>query len=228
MQFVKEHTILIFVSILGLVLITQAASMALASMHYNVSRSALQHWSEGITDINDEDYYRAHKSALRSSELHPSLALYTDTLSEVIQWGAYSEIEVDSEKSYKSALNYNLHSVTKRPSWYASWINAAYIKWQLNELDSDFYLYLDRASDLGKNNPEVNLFYMEFGLYLIDTDLPTYFSRQHEIERRILLSLNNIYTRKSALSLIKKYNKVAVVCSWVDETLFPDYKRLCG
>lgn len=230
MRQLRKHLLVFFISLFSFFLVVQAVYYALASLHYYSARGYLQEWNQTRHIDSEEDYNDALTSAQKALELQPDLALYNDTLSEVIQWGVYSLSisEIEKTERLREALDLTLNSLKLRPSWAVSWMNAAYIKWQLNELDDEFYSFLERANKLGRNSHEVNLFYLEFGFFLIDSDIDTFLVHRFEVERRLKLALKSGLTRARAFEIIERYKKENLVCSIIDAKALGVYRRLCS
>ncbi len=227
MRIYRENALFTLILIIGIFLTIQAGKVSLASLHYYAAKSHLDRWKTDLDNISNNDYLKALSSAKTALRLQPSLALYSDTVSEILQWGAYSGVVSRPDKNYRDALKYNLYSLKLRPGWAITWLNIAYIKWQLGELDSDFYHFLEMANKLGRNMPEVNLFYIEVGFYLIDYDLNIFFNHNIEVQRRVRLALSNVNTAKSVIVLAKKYDKENLVCEWSKDTPFIGYDDFC-
>lgn len=230
MHVLRKYVLFFVVSLVVIFLAIQAAYSSLASLHYHSARAYLLEWTQSRSIGSEEDYNEALNSAEKAQALQPDLALYNDTLSEVIQWGAYSLslTETEREARLRRALALTMNSLELRPSWAVSWMNAAYIKWQLNELDDEFYGLLERSNQLGRNSHEVNLFYVEFGFFLIDSDVDVYLAHRLEVERRLKLALESGLTRGRAFEIIERYKKENLVCSIVDTKALGVDRRLCG
>ena len=205
---------------LGLIVVTVLLAIkpykaTLASLHYYSARPILESWQQDASLINASNYTKAKQSMEKAIALHPDLALYTNGLSEILQWGVYAGLEQSSY--YQQAGELLNASLLYRPSWALSWLSLAQIKWLNSQTDNEFLYYMQQAHELGENMPEVHILWSEAGLQLINKNLPLFLRLQGFVKQHVLSGLTHPRARQKVLDIIKQENKQLVVCSWLGD-----------
>lgn len=197
-------------------------SDTLASINYYAARPIIEKWHADPTSITLKEYQTAYDNAVSAVEYQPELALYTDTLSEVIQWGVFAGLVESPTAAYIEASKLTETSILNRPVWAVSWANLAVLKWELGEIDGQFLTYLNKAAELGNNSPEVHIVWAKLGLQLIDVNLPLFFEVQDTVQQRIIKGLTHPRARDSVINTIEQRKKQLIVCTWLSKNANKD------
>ena len=204
--------------VITVMLAIKPVKTTLASLNYYAAKPTLERWQQDPSTITKSSYTNAKKAMQGALALHPRLALYSDGLSDILQWGVYSGLETTPQQSYKQASDLLEQSLLVRPTWALSWLSLAQIKWANNITDNEFLYYLQQAHTFGKNLPEVHILWANIGLQLINKDFSLFLRLQPSIKQHVLLGLAHPRARYALLNTIKRENKQAVVCAWLKNT----------
>ena len=189
--------------------------MMLANLQYYGAKNYLDEWQINSSLVDKSQIANAEQYAVRAIDLHPSFALYTDSLSAVLQWKALDEEDsLTKMELLNEAEELNLTSLQHRPSWPATWANLVYIKWLKNELDHSFQNYLSKASFFGPNSPEVHSVIATIGLSLPERNVRMFLANKDVIKKHVLLGLEHSKAKKAVIDSVLVNNKQALVCSW--------------
>lgn len=205
----------------------KSATSVLASLNFYGANNYIEQWQKGDNVPTDEELNSALKYANDALGFHKNLALYSDTLSTVLQWKA---IETDdhtkSMELLSSAEVLNLHSLTKRPAWPVTWANLAYIKWLKSEIDDDFILYLNNASLYGPNTPEVHIALSSIGLAMSKQNVRQFLELKELVQQHTMAGLSHSKSRAIILETIANTKTKPMVCAWLKQADAPKYMQL--
>lgn len=213
----RKNKLLLLGGFVGVCLLSvQPTSMMLANLQYYGAKNYLDEWQISPSLVDKNQITNAEQYAVRAIDLHPSFALYTDSLSAVLQWKALDENDsLTKMELLNEAEELNLTSLQHRPSWPATWANLIYIKWLKNELDDSFQNYLSKASFFGPNSPEVHSVLATIGLSLPERNVRMFLANKDVIKKHVVLGLEHSKTRKTIIDSVLNTNKQPLVCSWL-------------
>ena len=213
----RKNKLLLLGSFVGASLLSiQPISMMLANLQYYGAKNYLEEWQTNPSLVDKNQIAYAEQYAARAIDLHPSFALYTDSLSAVLQWKALDETDsLIKMELLNEAEELNLTSLQHRPSWPATWANLVYIKWLKNELDHRFQNYLSNASFFGPNSPEVHSVIATVGLSLPERNVRMFLANKDVIKKHVVLGLEHSKTRKTIIDSVTNTSKQPLVCSWL-------------
>lgn len=188
----------------------------MASLNFYGAKNYIEEWERLEEAPNTVQLQAAEQYAINAVELHPSFALYTDTLSTVLQWQALNNKNFEETiVLLNEAENLNLQSTLNRPAWPVTWANLAYIKWLKGEIDDSFANYLNNASLLGPNNPDVHKAVAQIGLSLAKTDVRRFLQHKGVISKHVTQGLSHPRSRKAIKEIILSTGTRAMVDQWV-------------
>lgn len=153
---VKLFRILLVVTALAIIFF--ATKYAFANLSYLKVDSYLTRWQE--TKVVDElEMQDALTSVDSMLSLHGHFPHYLNVAAKVYEWQAYTHIndQTSYELYLSTAFEYYLKSSQLRSHWPLTWAFMANIKSNLNQLDDDFYYYIDQSIKYGPYTHEVNL-----------------------------------------------------------------------
>lgn len=213
----RKNKLLLLGCFVGACLLSvQPISMMLANLQYYGAKNYLDEWQISPSLVDKNQIANAEQYAVRAIDLHPSFALYTDSLSAVLQWKVLDETDpLTKMELLNEAEELNLTSLQHRPSWPATWANLVYIKWLKNELDDSFQNYLSKASFFGPNSPEVHSVIATIGLSLPERNVRLFLVNKELVKKHLLLGLEHPKAKKAVIDGVLNANKQALVCSWL-------------
>lgn len=208
--------LLILMFLVVFLLCFKSANSVLASLNFYGAKNYIEEWERLEEAPNTVQLQAAEQYAINAIELHPSFALYTDTLSTVLQWQALNNKNFEETiVLLNEAENLNLQSTLNRPAWPVTWANLAYIKWLKGEIDDSFSNYLNNASLLGPNNPDVHKAVAQIGLSLAKTDVRRFLQHKGVISKHVTQGLSHPRSRKAIKEIILSTGTRAMVDQWV-------------
>lgn len=208
--------LLILMFLVVFLLCFKSANSVLASLNFYGAKNYIEEWERLEEAPNTVQLQAAEQHAINAIELHPSFALYTDTLSTVLQWQALNNKNFEETiVLLDEAENLNLQSTLNRPAWPVTWANLAYIKWLKGEIDDSFANYLNNASLLGPNNPDVHKAVAQIGLSLAKTDVRRFLKHKGVISKHVTQGLSNPHSRKAIKEIILSTGTRTMVDQWV-------------
>jgi hypothetical protein len=205
----------------------------IANVEYYKADHALISWHKSADNLSAKSWQYALKSITHANNLHPSHPLYLDIKGKILLWGASldaqelksTDIGIGREELLSLALASFKQSLQIRPVWANTWIDFAMTKWNLNQIDDEFWTAVANAEKYGPYMPEVNLglasIYMAFWPQLNGIQK----ANTLEQIKRTLLQVNNIdYSfnyRTELIERVKIYKKENVFCTLIklDKTL---------
>lgn len=196
-------------------LCVQPIKTTMASLNYYKAKPIIESWHANPSSISLANYKLAKQASLAAYSLHPALAFYTDTLSEVLQWGLYAGLEASVNESKTLAAKHTQQSLAIRPGWAVTWANLARTSWNENHKNANVITYLNNADTLGFNLPEVHVVWADIGFKLMEVDFVKFLTVQYNVKQHVLLGLNHPHARAALVTTIKRENKQAVVCAWL-------------
>ena len=203
-----------------------SVTTVMASFQFYGANNFIQAWQEGI-GVKLSDIDKAESFASSAFLLHDSLALYSDTLSTILQWKALqnndNELKVDI---LNRAERYNLRSATYRPSWPVTWGNLAYVKWLKGEFDADFQYYLSQASTLGPYTEEIHVVIATIGLNLVKSNVREFLQNRALFKKHVLRGIAHPRSRAKLITYVENTNTKAIVCSWLLQERAIQYKQM--
>ena len=153
---VKLFRLLLIITALVFIFFTTKYSFAnLSNLKVD---SYLSRWQD--TKVVDElEMLDALKSVDTMLTLHGHFPHYLNVAAKVSEWQAFSHREDKSlyQNSLLQALEYYQKSSQLRSHWPLTWVFMANIKSELNEIDDDFYYYIEQSIKYGPYTIEVNL-----------------------------------------------------------------------
>lgn len=198
------------------ILSIQPVSMMLANLQYYGAKNYLDEWQADPSQVNESQIAIAKQYAAKAIDLHPSFALYTDTLSNVLQWEALGTKSTSLRNELlNEAEALNLTSLQHRPSWPVTWANLVYVKSLKNQFDDSFQNYLSNASFFGPNSPEVHTVVASVGLSLPERNVRVFLANKDVIKNHVVLGLEHSKAKKAVIDSVLATNKQALVCSWL-------------
>ena len=204
----------------------KSATTVIASFQFYGANNFIQAWQEGI-GVKLSDIDKAESFASNAFLLHDSLALYSDTLSTILQWKALqtndNELKVDI---LNRAERYNLRSTTYRPSWPVAWVNLAYIKWLKGEFDADFQFYLSQASKLGPYTDEVHVVIAAIGLNLAKSNVREFLRSRALFKKHVILGIAHPGSRAKVITYVENTGTKAIVCTWLIQKRAIQYNQM--
>ena len=210
------RALLVLLFLVVFLLCFKSANSVLASLNFYGAKNYIEEWERLEEAPNTVQLQAAEKYAINAIELHPSFALYTDTLSTVLQW------QVLNNKNFEETIvlldeaeNLNLQSTLNRPAWPVTWANLAYIKWLKGEIDDTFANYLNNASLFGPNNPDVHKAVAQIGLSMAKTDVRRFLQHKGVISKHVTQGLSHPHSRKAIKEIILSTGTRAMVDQWV-------------
>ncbi len=212
--FIKRYVAVLSFAVLALVCLFVALRFTSASFDFYKVQNIVTSWQEqGNTQTIEE--YQLAKTAIESAvDSQPSHPLYQDLLGQVSEWGAIAGYE-EAESSLRLAKAHYLRATQLRPLWPVTWASLAMVKWRLQEFDDEMLLYLQRASELGPQKPEVHILYVKLGMALYANNHPMLLTIRKEFYHRVALGLSAPQSRKKVLELITQYKAEKRVCRWL-------------
>lgn len=120
--------------------------------------SYLSRWQKSKI-IDELEMQDALKSVDTMLSLHGHFPHYLNVAAKVSEWQAFSHNDDKAiyQTSLLQALEYYQRSSQLRSHWPLTWVFMANIKANLNELDDDFYYYIEQSIKYGPYTNEVNL-----------------------------------------------------------------------
>lgn len=214
----KNGTAVLFIAMFLAIswLCFKSITTVLASLNFYGAKNYIDEWERQQKAPNTVQLLAAKQYALNAVELHPSFALYTDTLSTVLQWQALNNKGFEENiVLLDEAENLNLQSARNRPAWPVTWANLAYIKWLKGEIDGSFANYLNNASFLGPNNPDVHKAIAQIGLSMAKSDVRNFLQYKEVIFRHVTQGLSHPHSRKTIKEIILRSGTRTLVDQWV-------------
>ncbi|HDZ57873.1 MAG TPA: hypothetical protein ENI17_09705 [Pseudomonas xinjiangensis] len=144
--------------VLSLICIVFALPMMLAGIASDHTERALQSWEQADSPPSKTYWELSRMRAERAVSQFPVVSgEYSDRLGRVLSWGPLVERpDADSKQEIELALHAFRESAAARPSWPWTWLRIAYAKRGLQQVDEEFALALQRASELGTGRVELN------------------------------------------------------------------------
>lgn len=210
------RALLVLLFLVVFLLCFKSANSVLASLNFYGAKNYIEEWERLEEAPNTVQLQAAEQYAINAIELHPSFALYTDTLSTVLQWQALNNKNFEETiVLLDEAENLNLQSTLNRPAWPVTWANLAYIKWLKGEIDDTFANYLNNASLFGPNNPDVHKAVAQIGLSMAKTDVRRFLQHKGVISKHVTQGLSHPHSRKAIKEIILSTGTRAMVDQWV-------------
>lgn len=194
-------------------------SSVIASLNFYGAKNYIEQWENRKEAPDAKQLSIAHEYAASAVNSHSSLALYTDTLSTVLQWQALFDNDAKKNNDLLNAAEkLNMQSVINRPAWPVTWANLAYIKWLKGEVDSTFSRYLNNASLYGPNNPDVHKAVAQFGLLMAKKDVRKFLQHKDIISKHVVQGLSNPRSQEPIIETIVNTGTLTLVCQWLSES----------
>tara|TARA_R110001583_G_scaffold83923_1_gene221208 strand:+ start:26303 stop:26995 length:693 start_codon:yes stop_codon:yes gene_type:complete len=208
---VKVKLFRILLVITALAIIFFATKYAFANLSYLKVDSYLTRWQKTkvVDKLEMQDALTSVDSML---SLHGHFPHYLNVAAKVYEWRAFTH--GDDQATYESylltAFGYYLKSSQLRSHWPLTWAFMANIKSNLNQLDDDFYYYIDQSIKYGPYTHEVNLQIAKLQLL--------YWGRLDKLPikvgleqiKRALLNNNSVYL---LLDYANAIDRSAIVCT---------------
>lgn len=212
--FIKQYMAVVSFAVIALVCLFFAMRFISASFDFYKVQNIVTSWQEQGNTQTPEEYQSAKTAIEAAVDSQPSHPLYQDLLAQIDEWGAIAGY-VPTEPALDAAKQHYLRATQLRPLWPVTWASLAMVKWRLQEFDDEMLLYLQRASELGPQKPEVHLLYVRLGMALYASNHPMLVTIRKEFYHRIALGLGASQSRKKVLGLIKQYKAGKRVCRWL-------------
>jgi hypothetical protein len=200
--------VLVFISF---TIIFFATKYAFANLSYLKVDSYLTRWkmSNEVKQIELDDALASVDTMLM---LHGHFPHYLNIAAKTYEWQAYlySENEKIYRQSHLQALKYYQRSAALRMHWPITWVFMASVKSKLNQLDKDFYFYLEQAIQYGPYAHEVNLEVSKLQL-LHWGNLPGLATKSglEQIKRALV----NNQSRLALLNYARDIKRIELVCT---------------
>lgn len=180
---------------------------------YNV-KNVLDTWQESPDRASFKQAENALVNIRIAINYFPQNALYYQMEGQVYEWLAFTTQTNKVSFLSEASLSYQ-KSLYRRPTWAGSWIGLASIKWKKGQLDDTFYVYLDKAIEVGPQDAITHAFIAEYGLAMLQARSIHYVKIKNRLKLHVLLGLQNPLSRNQVLTTIDKYNAKQTVCSWL-------------
>ncbi len=193
--------------------------------YYSVKNSVEQ-WQEQPSRASIDKAHLALKKIETAIKYFPNNALYLQMRGQVYEWLAFIDRKSESNQFLESAMASYHNSLTLRPKWSASWVGLASSKWKLNQLDDEFYSYLDSAQKVGPQDALLHSFIAEFGLSMFHAKSIHYVKIKGMLAKHLHRGLQNPLSRERVLQSIEKYSLEKTVCRWLKSSPYPVRKQI--
>ncbi|MBU2892255.1 VpsP family polysaccharide biosynthesis protein [Colwellia sp. D2M02] len=214
-----QKTLLTLLFFVLLYLAAQAVTMLNANLHYYKAFQLKELWLKNKTLSEKSQYLTAISAINNANSKHPNNPHYLVTQGLILEWGGISSIFSPSEQKSNlvEAKKYYLKALELRPTWPVTWATLAILKWRLNEIDQELINYLHQADKYGSNIIEVHQAWVDIGFYLYQNKSPYTAQIMSGLRRHLQLMLQDKqpWVRRSAISIIKRHHKEALVCKWL-------------
>lgn len=214
----------ILVSLVALLALVWSAQLFMAGNAYYNVKNRIDKWQSEPESLSPESVKNAIEKIDRAIDLYPDNAFYLQMRGQVYEWRALAEREdntsnTQTENTNDKALgiafdNYRL-SLVQRPNWSGSWIGLASTKWKKNELDDEFYQFLEMAIKTGPQDAILHRFIAEFGLRMFNARSIHYVKVNSLLKKHLALGLENPLSRQFVLETIAQQNAEQTVCRWL-------------
>lgn len=182
-----------------------------ADLHYYNVKNNVERWRKDPTSANLESVEASFIRIDKAISLSSDNALYYQLRAQLHEWKSYispSNKRIHLEKAiedYKKSLRY-------RPYWAPTWINLAWVKWRLNELDKDFELYLANALKTGPQQASVHYFIVDFAFAQYNLKSANYLLVYKLLPSHLQMGLKNPLSERRVLKTIKDRNAAVLAC----------------
>jgi hypothetical protein len=176
--------------------------------------NALKHWQTFPSDHSNIEYSRIKTKAQEIVIHQPDYAEYWELLAQVSEWGTIFGYE-KTEQSLFEAKKHYLRATELRPLWPDTWAALVKLKWRLQEFDEEMLFYLERATTLGPQKPDIHFLVIELGLALYINNHSMLLTIRPEFHRRLALGLKHSDTRQQVRKLITDYDLQLLACRWL-------------
>lgn len=184
-----------------------------ASLSYYSVRNSISEWQAEGGAEDAKKFQTAFNAASKASSGHPTHPLYQYLTGQVIEWGIVSG-HLTPDELYR-AKSYYLNAAKLRPTWPVTWASLALVKWRLNNLDDEFWVYLNKADSYGPMQPEVHVLFSKLGLSLYNANNLMFLEIRLDTIKRLSLGLRNSSSRQEILQFINFTNSNETVCRWL-------------
>lgn len=197
--------------ITSLTVIFLATKYAFANLSYLKVDSYLTRWQE-TNEVQQAEMDDALNATQTMLFLHGHFPHYLNVAAKVYEWQAYAHRDNLSlyQSSLIQALDYYKTSTELRQHWPLTWVFMANVKANLNQLDEDFYSYINQAIKYGPYAYEVNLQIAKLQLLYWGqlVDFPIKEGLEH-----IKRSLKNNNARNELLNYASNIGRQGIVCT---------------
>jgi len=223
---INSKPLFILLSFIIALMCYRSFSTISASLNFYGARHFIEQWQSG-GNVEYNDILKAEAYAKTANARHTDLALYSDTLSTVLQYKALHSENIALAATYlNDAEQLSLNATHKRPAWPVTWANLAYIKWLKGEFDDNFDTYLNNASLYGANTPEVHTAIASIGLTLPKQDVRAFLRNKLFVQKHTMAGLSHPQTKRAILTIIENTKTNSLVCAWLKDYQITPNKAL--
>jgi len=213
----RYKSILIFTLLLLIFLAYQATKMLAANLNFYQAFQLEKNWQENKSLTSSVQFEQALSSIKQSNLSHTNNPHYLITQGLIYEWGGISEV-FDNKKQRElllQAKQYYLTAVKLRPTWPITWATLAILKWRLKEVDQEMINFLKQADKYGRHTPEVNLAWLDVGLYLYKSK--SVYSSQiiNGLRVHTELMIKAPLNRAIVVNNLRRHNAIGLVCRWL-------------
>lgn len=210
----KTKIVRIFIAITGVFGCVWSAQSFVAGNLYYSAKNAMDEWQVNPSSASFQEAGNALEQINSALSYFPKSALYHQMKGQINEWLAYTDKEGKENYLESATVSYKT-SLSLRPNWAGSWVGLATVRWKQQEIDSQFYNYLDMAIKVGPQDSMTHVFITEFGLAMLSARSVEYVKVKDRLKHHLLLGIENPLSRNRVLATIKKYNAKKTVCNWL-------------
>lgn len=223
-----SRTLTYFIALIAFLSFLGSAKQFLVSNTYYSVKNSLDGWNNAPSSVSVKEVEIALTKIEEVIDKTPNNALYYQLQGQLYEWLHFSfanDSEVltsainQTSALQSAALSYK-ESLKLRPNWSGGWIGLASVKWKLNELDNEFYQYLNNAVKVGPQDAIVHRFIAEFGLTMYVNRSVHYAKIFKRLRHHLDLGIKNPLSRKFILEFISENNLDEPVCRWLGSSTY--------
>lgn len=183
----------------------------IADLHYYNVKNNVERWRKDPTSADLESIEKSMVRIDKAISLSSDNALYYQLRGQLHEWKSYIS-PLDKRFHLKNATSEYKKSLVYRPYWAPTWINLAWVKWRLNELDEDFELYLANALKTGAQQASVHYFIVDFAFAQYNLKSAKYLLVYKLLPLHLKMGLQNPLSERNVLKAIKERNASELAC----------------
>ncbi|WP_420935748.1 VpsP family polysaccharide biosynthesis protein [Alteromonas sp. A081] len=203
------------IALLALWGIVWSAQLFVAGNAYYSVKNTLEIWQN---DPNKASLQKAEEALVKidnALSYFPDNALYHQIKGQIFEWLAFVDRNAQSGYFTNANVSYR-NSIHLRPNWSGSWIGLATVKWKKQQLDEQFYEYLNMAIKVGPQDAITHVFIIEYGFAMLSARDVQFVKIRQNLKQHLPLGLINPLSRKQVISAIEKYNAKPTACTWLN------------